>query len=179
MTTVEGTISLAEMTALARALVAADKEVAAADRALKRANEKARRLREETIPSAMHELGVDELKLTTGETISIKQEVYAAMSGVSDEMKERAFAWLDENKFGGLIKSEVIASFSRGEKDVAMELLVKLKNLGLETVMQQGIHPQTLKAFLREQLAKGAPVPLDLFAARPVWTTTVKEKKTK
>lgn len=166
-------ISLDDMASLARALVDADAAVEDADQALKDAKERARVLREETIPSAMQELGLEELKLATGQKLSIKQEVYASIPAAN---KNAAFRWLNDNGFGGLIKIEVEASFGKGEQDAAVALYQELNIRGLTASFNQGVHAQTLKAFLKEQLAQGTNVPLDLFGARPVWTAKLSNK---
>jgi len=36
------------------------------------------------------------------------------------------------------------------------------------------VHAQTLKAWFKEQMAAGKTPPMDLFGARPVWTTQIK-----
>ncbi len=166
-------ISLDDMTTLARALLDADQEIDQAEQSLKEAKERARVLREETIPSAMQELGLEELKLNTGQKLSIKQEVYASIPAAN---KEAAYDWLNTNGFGGLIKVEVAADFRKGEQEVAMQLFNRLQEEGLQVHFDQGVHAQTLKAFLKEQLSIGSNIPLDLFGARPVWTAKISTK---
>lgn len=164
-------ISLDEMASLARALVDADAAVQDADQALKDAKERARLLREETIPSAMQELGIDKLELNTGQKITIQQEVYASIPAAS---KNAAFDWLNDNGFGGLIKVGVSTQYGKGEKEAAMTLYQELQQRGLTAKFDESVHPQTLKAFLKEQISAGTNVPLDLFGARPVWTAKIK-----
>lgn len=165
-------ITLDEMARLVRALEDADAEVAEQTAVLKRLAERARVFREETIPSAMQELGLAQLKLDTGETITVKQDVYAS---VPRENRDRAYQWLEDHGHGGLIKLTVATAFGRKESDEAVELYNKLAAEGVNPTLQQTVAPQTLKAFLREQIAAGEDVPLDLFGARPVWTTKVKK----
>lgn len=164
-------ISLDDMSALARALLDADEAVEKADAALKTAKERARVLREETIPAAMQELGLEELRLATGQRLRVTQDVYAAIPAAS---REKAFSWLDENGFGGLIKVDVRARYGRGDADAAVQLAHELRGRGLDASCEQNVHPQTLKAFLREQIASGSTnIPLELFGARPVWTAKI------
>lgn len=165
--------TLTEMAELARAMVDADKAVEQAEATLKVATESARQLREETIPAAMQELGLEELKLDTGEKLSIKQEVYASIPKAN---QAEAYAWLEEHGFGGLIKTEVSTPFGKGELEAAMQLVERLQSEGLPAEASQSVHAQTLKAFLREQLAQAADIPLELFGARPVWTAKLTKK---
>lgn len=167
------TISLDDMAQLARALVEADEGVEQAEESLKRAKERARMLREETIPSAMQELGIEELKLDTGQKLSVKQEVYASIPA---DKKGQAFTWLEDNGFGGLIKVGVSVDFGKGEIDVANDFFESLCDSGYDPNFDTSVHPSTLKAFLKEQIASGASIPLDLFGARPVWTAKITKK---
>lgn len=161
------------MAELARALVEADAGVDEAEGALKDAKERARVLREETIPAAMQEMGLEEVKLETGQKISIKQDVYASIPAAS---KGAAYDWLNEHGFGGLIKVEVSTTFAKGEQEQAIKLHKQLAAQGLQPDLDQSVHAQTLKAFLREQIAAGNNIPLDLFGARPVWTAKITSK---
>jgi hypothetical protein len=124
-----------------------------------------RRLEEEDIPLAMQELGVDELKLVTGEKVSIKHDVYASLTS---ESKPAAYNWLEANGFGGLIKTNVSVEFGKGQIEGAESLAEDLQSRGLPVSLGRDVHAQTLKAFLREQLANGSNVPLELFNARPI-----------
>ena len=57
-----------------------------------------------------------------------------------------------------------------------MRLSERLRAMGLQPSLDQSVHAQTLKAFLKEQLAMGTNIPLDLFGARPVWTAKLSNK---
>jgi len=201
------TITLDQMAQAARDLVAAEEATAAAELALKEVKEKERQLREETVPGMFAELGVDKLVLKDGSVFSCTQEVYASIPAAR---KEEAFKWLEEHDFGGLIKTEVQVAFGKGEIEQARALLDELATLGIENgVIDRSIHPQTLKAFLKEQLAAQAErvdmesdawvdaeddatdleerleaalddrIDLELFGARPVMTAKVKVPKAK
>ncbi len=168
-------ITLAEISALAKQLIAKDRSVEEAELALNTVKEEARFLREETLPMAMAELELKEFKLDTGEKIGVKQEVYASIPAAN---KPDAFSWLEEHGFGGLIKTEVGVSFGRGELDAALQLESQLLEQGLKPETTRDVHSQTLRAFLREQLEAGnAELPLELFGARPVWTAKVTAAK--
>ena len=164
-------ISLQEMANLARALLDADDGVAQAELGLKDAKARVQLLREETIPSAMHELGLEELKLDTGQKLTVRQEVYAS---IPSDKRVEAFDWLNDNGYGGLIRTDVVSIFSKGDRDRAVTLAKDLLAQGYQSEVSESVHPQTLKAFLREQIALGTSVPLELFGARPVWQAKIK-----
>lgn len=169
---------LGEVSKLARALIDAEDAVTSAEEALKLLREHERAIREEDLPGAMEELGLKKITLSSGEVISTKLEVYAS---ISEAMKGPAYKWLDDNGFGGLIKTEVKAEFGREELEEAKALLAELEGQQYDCGIKQAVAPQTLKAWLKEQLQLGvnakAQVPLELFGARPVNQASVKRVK--
>lgn len=166
-------VTIEDLTEAASALIDAELAVEVAEKVLKQKKERARILREETIPYALMELGIQKLTLTTGQKLGIKQEVYAS---IPDTNKAEAFDWLNKHGFGGLIKTSVTTLFAKGEVEKALAFCKELEANGMDAAFDESIHAQTLKAFLREQISKGKDIPLDMFGARPVWTTTLSKK---
>lgn len=165
-------VNLGEVGALARALTEAEDDIERIEAQLKVAKERERRLREEDLPAAMAELGLTKIKLETGETIETKLDVYCAITAAQ---KGVAFEWLDGHGFGGLIKSELSVDFGRDELGLAKEMAKTIaESYGKSASLSQAVAPQTLKAWLKEQLTAGADVPLSLFNARPVTVAKVK-----
>lgn len=156
---------------LARQLLDAEAEVVNAELELKACKEKARNLREEVLPSIMQELELSEIRLDTGERVTVKQDVFMELT---NEAKPRAYEWLDNNGFGSLIKTAVISTFGRADIEEAKVLVHELSKRGNNVQLKMDIHYQTMKAWLREQLAEGNDIPLDLFGARPVFIAKVK-----
>lgn len=157
--------ALKELARLSAALIEAEEEVERLDRAMKDAKERARILREQEIPDYMQELGLSKIVLETGETVAYKDDVRLEWD---NEKKSRAFVWLEENDFGGLIKTNVIAEFGKGEIEKAKALLERLESEGFSASFKRDVNFQTMCAFLREQIEKGAPVPLDEWGATPI-----------
>ena len=165
-------ISLTEIKSLIDELNKKDNDVIDAENNLKKVKEEARRYREDIIPCALQELGVTKLVLESGETITLSQEVYAS---IPSQKKRYAFEWLVDNGFSGLIKVEVTTAFSKGEYQKAYALNEELHGKGVNSNLSQSVHPQTLKAFLKEQINKGSGVPLELFGASPVFKVNIKK----
>lgn len=166
--------TLSQLSALCQQLARSQRESVEAAAALKRKLEAMRRLEEDDIPSLMTELGVTEIVLETGEKITVALEVYAEFSKSESETKAKAFAWLEANGHGGLIKTDVSVQFGREELPKATALSEKLAEEGFMPELSRNIHAQTLKAFIKEQLIAGEPVPLDMFGARSVQKAKVK-----
>lgn len=164
-------ISLDDMAELVRALLNSKMQVEEAEANLKILKENLRVLSEETIPSAMQELGLQSLVLETGQKIKISQDVYAA---IPENGKPAAYNWLADNGFGGLIKTEVAVEFGKSERDKAVKFCARLLDQNMLPLMYESVHHSTLKAFLKEQIANGSNIPLELFGARPVWKAEIK-----
>jgi hypothetical protein len=162
-----------DMTAAAQALNDAEAKTEQAEQALKDAKEHERKLREEVIPAMFSELGLKTYGLDDGSTFSVTQEVYAS---IPKPRREEAYTWLDNNGWGALIKTEVACEFGKGQMEAAKKLYIALQDMGLSsTTLDRTVHPMTLKAWIREQLAQGEPVDLELFGARAVDTAKVKK----
>lgn len=134
-----------------------------------------RRIREVELPEAMDEVGVAKFTLADGSSVSVNPYYSATITA---EKKSAAHQWLDSHGFGDLIKTEVITKFGRGEVDAARELVENLRQQEYEVEGKESVHPQTLKAFIREQVESGAvAVPLDLFGAYVGRQTVIKKGK--
>ena len=121
---------------------------------------KTRELSEIIIPNMLSELGLSEITLKDGNKITTST-YYSAR--ITDENREEAFAWLDENGFSDIIKNTVSVSFGREEDDSAKKLLETLDTDGYKTAQKKHVEPMTLKAFVREQVEKGSDLPLETF----------------
>ncbi|OGC93932.1 MAG: hypothetical protein A2W25_14695 [candidate division Zixibacteria bacterium RBG_16_53_22] len=166
--------AIKEISELATIQISRAGRVETLEQELKTANEALRRVQEVDLPNAMAEAGVSSITLPTGEKITIKEDVYASIP--KDERYEQALAWLRGHGFGDVIKNEVKVAFGKGEEESSAELLAVLNDRGLigATTCTTGVHASTLKALIREQLAKGAEFPMDLFGAFPTTKAVIK-----
>jgi hypothetical protein len=108
----------------------------------------------------MDEMQITKLKLKDGESVEIKK-IYGAY--ISPDQQEAAFTWLRNNGLGDIIKNDITVTFGKGEDNKAAEYAVLAKGQGYEPVQKIGVHPQTLKAMVRERLESNQDVPSDLF----------------
>jgi hypothetical protein len=148
--------------ALAERLVALQKIQQRAEEALTEAKKDVLAVERDELPSLMEEVGVTELKLATGQKVSVVQDCDAK---IPEAMKPKAFAWLLKNGFGGIIKTQVLLAFGKGQHDDAAALAKELQQKYPDNPaeLDEGVHPSTLKAFVKERMTKGEPVPTDLF----------------
>jgi hypothetical protein len=169
--------ALVRITDLATLLQKSISAVAALTAELAAEKETQRRLEEEDLPELMRELTLTEIKLENGSSVKVVDDLTC---GISEERRYAAHRWLSENGFGGLIKTEVVVAFDRDEHDAAMAAADTITEAtGRTAAVNEKVHPQTLKAFLKEQLALGASVPFDLFGVRPYAKAKLTQPKAK
>jgi uncharacterized protein YfcZ (UPF0381/DUF406 family) len=135
-------------------------EIANAEQSVKKLKEKAKQVSTVEIPAMMDEMQITKLKLKDGESVEIKK-IYGAY--ISPDQQEAAFTWLRNNGLGDIIKNDITVTFGKGEDNKAAEYAVLAKGQGYEPVQKIGVHPQTLKAMVRERLEANQDVPSDLF----------------
>ena len=135
-------------------------EIANAEQSVKKLKEKAKQVSTVEIPAMMDEMQITKLKLKDGESVEIKK-IYGAY--IPPEQQEAAFKWLRNNGLGDIIKNAITVTFGKGEDNKAAEYAVLAKGQGYEPVQKIGVHPQTLKAMVRERLEANQDVPSDLF----------------
>ena len=135
-------------------------EISNAEESLKKLKEKAKAVSSIEIPAMMDEMQITKLKLKDGESVEIKK-IYGA--SIPQEHQEAAFTWLRNNDLGDIIKNDITVTFGRGEDNKAAEYAVLAQGQGYEPVQKIGVHPQTLKAVVRERLESGREMPSDLF----------------
>ena len=108
----------------------------------------------------MAEYGMAKVKMDDGSEIAVSK-FYSA--SIPKTRQEEAFDWLRDNGHESLIKNQVAVSFGRSEDAVAQLLMDRLQAEGFETQQKVWVEPMTLKAFVKEQVEGGSPIPSDLF----------------
>lgn len=163
------TDSLARIVALAKVLRQRQSEVEQLKSDLDDAKEQLRKVEQEDLPELMRELGLELVKLEDGSIVEVSEEVQCA---ITEANRPQAHAWLTRHGFDGLIKTEVSVSYGRGERAQALELAEKIGG-----TLKEAVHPATLKSFVKEQRAAGAPVPTDLFSVFPFSKAKLKSSR--
>jgi hypothetical protein len=139
------------------------KEIAAVENTLTILKEKLRRTMEQDLPEAMDAVGMSKFSMDDGTEIKVKP-FYAA--SIPEDRKEEAFEWMKENDFDGMIKADVKVSFGKGEFEIAksfMEFIRGFNEKAIDPEYKEQVHWQTLRAFVKEQIEGGKPLPLDMF----------------
>lgn len=137
-----------------------EEEIGALETEQKILKKRLRTILEKEIPSLMEDAGCEDFTTTSGLKITLKDVVRAAIPVSS---RPEAYAWLQENGHGAIIKRTVAVGFAVDEESDAAQLEKILRSQYTNVRQEQKVEPSTLRAFVREQLEEGGELPLDLF----------------
>lgn len=151
---------LQKISMLAEIAAALEESIEATEANLKASKEKLRDVIENLLPNAMAEVGMVKFTLKDGSEINVKP-FYSAK--IDDANREAAFDWLMEHGHDAIIKQEFNVKVDKGDTETANVLQEYLKEHKMSFSGKTGVHPQTLTAFVKEQVESGADFPLDLF----------------
>ena len=154
--------SLDAISKLAQSAANLEQEIAETEETLKAQKAALHKITDERLPETLEEMNLQQFTLKDGSQISVKP-IYAA--SIPKERREEAFGWLREHHFGDLVKNNVSVTFGRGEDEIAKDFIGLCADKGFVPNQIEKVEPMTLKAWLREQVEAGNPVPLDLFGA--------------
>lgn len=168
------TEELGSISSLVKRQVDLESDIAKLDGKLGEWREQLKLLSESTIPDAMMAIGLSELKLSTGESVSIKKYYSASIPG---ESLTEALDWLRNSGNGDIIKNSVAVSFGKGEDDTATILADKIRQMGLVPEQKTFVHPMTLKSFVKERIENAQELPQQLFGVYVGNKTVIKQPK--
>lgn len=156
---------LKRITSLAQLMRTQEQQLAAAEARLAEAKLALNRTKRDDLPALMQEYGLTQIKLEDGTTVELKDDVDC---GITEENRAAAHAWLTARGFDGIIKTNVVMPFSRDERTEAVTVAKECEDRFLRHVdVVENIHPQTLRAFIRERIAAGDQVDQKLFGIYP------------
>jgi hypothetical protein len=139
---------------------------------VKQTEEELRRIQESELPDSMFTVGIAEFKLANGMKITIKDDVFAS---IRKDYIVDAVDWLNDNGLGDIVKDKVEISFGRGDAWKAQDIIELCKKNGYDASETLSVHPQTLKAAVKEQMAKGIEFPERYFSVFPFKKAVIKQ----
>ena len=151
---------LSSISAMANDLLALELKIEETRTELKALEQQHRLIAEGALPEALQAANLAEIVLSDGTKLS-SAPFYKGH--ISEKNRPAAVQWLMDNGHGGIIKNEVLLKFGRDEDERAQATIASLQQRGLSPSVRQGVHPQTLNAFVKEQLTNGRDLPPILF----------------
>jgi len=153
---------LTSVAALARQIRDKEENVKSLEQKLKDEKKALLKLTDEDMPAMLAEIGISSLSLDDGSQVEVKQ-TYGASILVDNRPK--AYEWLRDNGYDDIIKNTVLCQFGRGEDDQASAFAAFAQKQGYVPEQKTEIHPQTLRAFVKERVEEGDAFPMELFGA--------------
>jgi hypothetical protein len=153
---------LATAIRLATSLANLEQTIAEIELQLEKANEHRKDIAERALPDLMAELGLTELTLRDGRKISTKVDYFAS---IPKNRMDAAVEWLKAHNMAGIVKETLII-----EADYKEQLISACVPFAADCK----IHPSTLKAFVKERIEAGAPLPRETFGVHTVNKAVVK-----
>lgn len=153
---------LTTVAGMARAIRDKERVISDLERKLKDEKKTLLKMTDEDLPTMLAEIGLSSMKLDDGSEVTVKQ-TYGASILVDN--RPAAYEWLRENGYDDIIKNTVACQFGRGEDDKASAFKAFAENEGFFAEQKTEIHPQTLRAFVKERVESGDEFPMSLFGA--------------
>lgn len=157
-----GANAMAQLTGLASDQLAAEALIANLEAQLAEAKKALKLISETQLPDLMDSLEIEKFSTKSGISIKIKEDVFGS---ISQGNAEKAFKWLEDHNHGRLVKRTFLVEFNKEEEAWAdkFERDCAQRKRPLHLERKKDINPQTLKAFVRGQLAQGVEIPLKEF----------------
>jgi len=131
----------------------------------------------EVLPELLNEAGMTSFVLNNGKTVELTDSIQTSIIAA---MKPQALQWLEDNGYGGMIKSNIVVSYPREEKALANKLMKQLqarKTVVSSDIKQEAnVHAGTLKAWGKTMFeeGEGSKIPTGLFSTHRVKIAKVK-----
>lgn len=119
-------------------------------------NNQLNEMRRETLPNLFMETGIDRVTLADGTDFVLKPYYHASIAASwPPEKREAAFAHLEEQGFGDVIKRQFNVMLPRGDAEAAKKLEAELNELGFSYSQKLDVPWATLTALVKEQFESG------------------------
>ena len=153
---------LTSVAALARTIRDKEAKISDLEQTLKEEKKALIKLTDEEMPSMLAEIGMSSFALDDGSTVEVKQTYGAS---ILVDKRPEAYEWLRDNGYDDIIKNTVACQFGRGEDDQASAFAAFAQQQGYVPDQKTEVHPQTLRAFVKERCEAGEDFPMELFGA--------------
>ena len=153
---------LTSVAALARTIRDKEAKISDLEQTLKEEKRALIKLTDEEMPSMLAEIGMSSFALDDGSTVEVKQTYGAS---ILVDKRPEAYEWLRDNGYDDIIKNTVACQFGRGEDDQASAFAAFAQQQGYVPDQKTEVHPQTLRAFVKERCEAGEDFPMELFGA--------------
>lgn len=154
-------VALGQVAALAQRVLMLQDAVQEATAALERKQKELSQASDVDLPELMTRLGLTQFRLRDGAAVEL---VTAYHASIPKARAPEAMAWFETNGHGSLVKHEIKVEFAKGEEKFFQKFLrdLKKRKKPVKAAARDYVAPQTLGAFVREQIAAGVSIPMEL-----------------
>ena len=153
---------LTSVAALARTIRDKESKISDLEQTIKEEKKPLLKVTDEEMPSMLAEIGMSSFALDDGSTVEVKQTYGAS---ILVDKRPEAYEWLRDHGHDDIIKNTVLCQFGRGEDDQAGAFAAFAQKQGFIPEQKTEVHPQTLRAFVKERCEAGEDFPMELFGA--------------
>lgn len=150
---------LTQISNVVRELMEARDHVTECEGVLKTAQQHVRILEEGTLPELMRQAGQEKLRTSDGYDVELTETLRASIKA---ENLAEAVMWLGAHGHGAIVKRELKLAFGKDEDQKAAEAFDLIVEAGFLPEDKQSVHAQSLGAAVREMMAAGQDVPMEL-----------------
>ena len=136
-------------------------EIAGIEFVLQEKRNRLKEIEEESIPKLMDDLNSSMWKTKDGIKVEVQKVVSAS---ITKQNQPVAHEWLREHGHSELIKSNLSLALGKGEEGTMQKIVDTIRSdFDIEPIVNENVHPMTLKAFVKDCLERGEQLPLETF----------------
>ena len=137
--------------------------------------EESKKLRYEDLPELMNELDIISQEIEVDGKVFKIAKAEKFFASITKEKRPFIIKWLRDNNHAGLVKNEIVASVGKGKDNVAADVCAYIEKSGLDYTREENVHTGSFKALVKDEIQKGANVPLEELGVNRVVEATIKE----
>lgn len=136
-------------------LYAATQDATKKEEEFESAKSKVLQLRTQALPQLLDEAGIPGLDLDESTRVERDTEIYCS---ISKDNQQAAAKWLRENNLGSVVKENILIPIDKGDTERVKRITKLLISSKISFAELSTVHPQTLKALVKERLADGKAI---------------------
>jgi len=153
-------ITLDSVSALGTEVVAIDTSLAELARQSKNLSAAKNSITHQQLPEMMSQAGLQDYTMASGKKVQMKK-IYQAK--IKEEHSTAAYGWLRNNSAMDIVKKQISIEFSPTDHENIDRAVALLQENNIPFSITQGVHPSTLKSFVKTCDEEGVDIPHDIF----------------
>lgn len=119
-------------------------------------------IKTQELPEAVSQLGTTTWKSENGRYDVKVDNFVAGTLPKEEEAREKAIEYLMAHDGASMIKTEISMAFGKQDRKIAERVINQLNKMKVGADVSEGVHPQTLLAYVRERMEDGDEINLEV-----------------